>query len=58
MDVRELTEVDGRFEQADRLLAELKELIAADGEKTRRHIDIVVEQMIAEWRTLSITWVS
>ena len=44
--------VQRQFEQVDRrfteLKAELKEDIAAEGEKTRRHFDIVAEQMKAE----------
>jgi hypothetical protein len=57
VDVRELKdEMDGQFEhvqrqfeQVDRrfaeLKAELREHIAAEGEKTRRHFDIVAEQI-------------
>jgi phage-related minor tail protein len=64
VDVRELKdEMDGQFEhvqrqfeQVDRrfaeLKAELREHIAAEGEKTRRHFDIVAEQMKAEQHLL------
>jgi hypothetical protein len=41
-------QVDQRFEQVDQQFIELRALIAAEGEKTRRHFDISVEQMKAE----------
>ena len=49
------TTVDGRFEQVDHRLQQIdrrfdrmERLILSDGEKTRRHFDVVAEQMKAE----------
>ena len=57
MRVSELkTEMDGRFvdlkTEMDRRFAKLEERIAAEGETTRRHFDIVAEQFRAEMRLL------
>ena len=41
-------QVDERFNQVDNQFVELRQQIAAEGEKTRRHFDIAVEQMKAE----------
>ncbi len=50
---RRFEQVDRRFEQVDqRFEAVLKE-IAAEGQKTRRHFDVVAEQMKSE-RNLAI----
>jgi hypothetical protein len=37
-----------RFNRVDKQFVELRQQIAAEGEKTRRHFDISVEQMKAE----------
>jgi phosphate uptake regulator len=48
-EVGELFEqVDKRFEQVDRRFESIEKQIAAEGEATRRHFDIVAEQMKAE----------
>jgi hypothetical protein len=41
-------QVDARFEQVDDRFRQLEQLILAEGEKTRRHFDVAVEQMKAE----------
>ena len=41
-------EVDERFNQVDNQFVELRQQIAAEGEKTRRHFDIAIEQIKAE----------
>ncbi|MGH8638061.1 MAG: hypothetical protein ACREUZ_13080 [Burkholderiales bacterium] len=46
-------QVDARFEQVNERFELLKQQIAAEGERTRHHFDIVAEQMRGE-RNLSI----
>lgn len=41
-------QVDKRFEQVDKQFIELRHQIAAEAEKTRRHFDVVADQMKAE----------
>jgi tetrahydromethanopterin S-methyltransferase subunit G len=41
-------QVDKRFEQVDKRFESIEKQIAAEGEATRRHFDIVAEQMKAE----------
>jgi hypothetical protein len=41
-------QVDERFKQVDKQFIELRQQIVAEGEKTRRHFDVVAEQMKAE----------
>jgi hypothetical protein len=43
-----LAQIDERFNQVDNQFRELREQIVSEGEKTRRHFDIAVEQMKAE----------
>ncbi len=50
---RQFEQVDRRFEQVDRQFEEIRQRISHEGERTRRHFDIVAEQMKAE-RNLSI----
>jgi hypothetical protein len=45
--------VDERFEQVDRLFAELRAEMREDGERTRRHFDIVAERMETNWTLLA-----
>ena len=45
-------QVDARFAQVDARFDELERRIAAEGETTRRHFDIVAEQFRAEMRLL------
>ena len=46
-------EVDQRFERIDRRFEEMIALILSEGDRTRRHFDVVVEQLTSE-RNLSI----
>lgn len=41
-------DVDRRFEAVDRRFDELVALIVTEGERTRRHFDVVAEQLISE----------
>jgi septal ring factor EnvC (AmiA/AmiB activator) len=41
-------QVDRRFEQVDRRFEAMEALVRTEGEKTRRHFDVVAEQMKAE----------
>ncbi len=45
---RQFEAVDRRFEAVDRRFEEVLALIASESEKTRRHFDIVVEQVKSE----------
>lgn len=45
--------VDKRFEAVDRRFEEVIALIVSEGERTRRHFDVVAEQLISE-RNLAI----
>jgi hypothetical protein len=44
-----------RFNRVDKQCVELRQQIAAEGEKTRRHFDISVEQMKAERNSLQMS---
>jgi hypothetical protein len=45
---RRFEEIDNRFERVDQRFAAMAEQIASEGEKTRRHFDVVADQMRAE----------
>jgi len=45
--------VDQRFERVDRRFEEVIALILSEGERTRRHFDVVAEQLMSE-RNLAI----
>ena len=45
---KRFAQIDERFNQVDKQFVELRQQIAAEGEKTRRHIDIGFERMKAE----------
>jgi chromosome segregation ATPase len=46
-------QVDKRFEEVDKRFDDLRQLILAEGEKTRLHFDVTVEQIKSE-RNLSL----
>jgi hypothetical protein len=45
---QQFEQVNQRFEQVDKRFEALEKQVAAEGEKTRRHFDVVAEQMKAE----------
>lgn len=47
---RRFEQVDRRFEQVDRRFAQVEQRITDEGERTRRHFDVVAEAVTAEIR--------
>ena len=41
-------QIDRRFERVDESLEELRRLVKSEGEATRRHFDVVAENIVSE----------
>lgn len=46
-------QVDGRFEQVDARFAKLEDLIKSEGIKTRRHFDVVAEDLKSQVKLIA-----